>query len=261
MPLAYGLLLKIPVLNITKSFLLPGRCKAGDPLPDNAVQGGYEEGPSYHARGEVKCKLIPGKVGVKGDSSELLKRACIPHGSRERHIKNFEVLVKADKISHVEFHLDKGQVLTTTPKILTVQEICNESSHPQSTEFSFSETVSNTSTFTHQWGLAISAGATFGCSLPFIAEGKISAKASASVTLTWGKSETFQKTHSGKYPVKAGPHSKIKCKVEANEAKLDVPYTMYFKSGKTSGGMWSGVSTWDVKTSFKEIKMNQNNIR
>ena len=199
---------------------------------------------------------------MEGTSDEFyLKGACIPYGSRQHRIKKFEVLVKADKISHVEFHLDGGKVMATTPKVLTVQEICNESSHPQTTEFSFSETVSNTSTFTHQWGVSVSVGAQFGCSLPFIAEGKISAKASGSVSLTWGKSETIQKTYSGKYPVKAGPNTKITCKVEANEAKFDVPYTMYFKSGKSSGGTWSGVSTWDVKTSFKEIKLNQDEIK
>ena len=250
------------IINTTETFLIRGRCKTGDPLPDNAVQGGFDDGPLYYARGEVKGKVIPGKVDVQGTSSEFcLNEASIPYGSHERRIKHFEVLVKVDKISHVEFHLDKGKVLTTTPKVLTVQEICNDSSNQQSTEFSFSETVSNTSTFTHQWGLSISVGAEFGCSLPFIAAGKISAEASGSVSLTWGKSKAFQKTYSGNYPVQAGPHTKIACKVEAKEAKLEVPYTMHFKSGKQSGGIWSGVSTWDVKTSFKEIKWNQDEMK
>lgn len=238
-----------------------GRCKKGDPLPGNAIVGGFGGGPKYYARAEVKGKIIPGKVGLQGTPPSYLKNACIPYGLRKHYIKNFEVLVNADKISHVEFHLDEGKIVDTKPKILAVQEICNESSLPQSKEYSFSETVSNTSNFTHQWGLSISVGVAFGCSLPCIAEGKISVNASASVSLTWGKSQTFQKTHSGKYPVQAGPHTKVKCKVVANEAKLEVPYTIHFKSGKTSGGMWSGVSTWDVNTSFKEIELNQDEIK
>lgn len=137
-----------------------------------------------------------------------------------------------------------------------LQENSNESSQPQSVEFSYSETVSNTSTFTHQWGISISRSAKFSCELPTVFKGEISTTTTGSVSLTWGKTETFQKTVSGKHPVVAAPFTKVICEVVANEAMMDVPYTMYFKSGKTSGGMWKGVSTWDVKTSLKEEKLN-----
>lgn len=199
--------------------------------------------------------FIPGKVGVQG-SPYVLKGACIPYGSGEHRIHTFEVLVKVDKISRVVFHLDRGKLLATNPKVLAHQEISNDSSQPQSQEFSYSETVSNTSTFTHQWGVSIAREEKFKAELPSVAGGEITTQASASVTLTWGKSEAFQKPVSGKHPVVAGPCTKVICEAVVNEGKLDVPYTLYFESGKRSGGMWSGVSTWDVKTSFKEEKLN-----
>lgn len=243
-------------MNVTNTFLTY-RCKTGDLPPENAVQGGFDGGPSYHARGEVKGKLIPGKVGVQGTWDEFyLKGACIPYGSREHRINDFQVLVKADKIDRVEFHCDRGKLVATSPKVLATQEISNKSSQPQSMEFSYSETVSNTSTFTHQWGLTISSEKKFSAELPTVAKGEITNKVSGSVSLTWGKSEKIEKTVSGKHPVVAGPFTKVICEVVANEAEMDVPYTIYFKSGKKSGGMWKGVSTWDVKTSLKEEKLN-----
>ena len=185
-----------------------------------------------------------------------LKGACIPYGSREHRIHDFEVLVMADKIERVEFHCDRGKLGATNPKVLTVQELPNDTSQPQSMEFSYSETVSNTSSFTYQWGESVSGGSKFSCELPTVAKGEISTTLTESVSLTWGKTETFKKTVSMKHPVVAAPFTKVICEVVAHEAKMDVPYTMYFKYGKTSGGMWKGVSTWDVKTSFKEEKLN-----
>ena len=93
-----------------KSIFLLNRCKTGDRPPDNAVQGGFDGGPSYHARGEVRGKIIPGKAGVKEASDVFyLKGACIPYGSREHRIHDFQVLVMADKIERVEFDCDRGK--------------------------------------------------------------------------------------------------------------------------------------------------------
>lgn len=100
-------------MNTTVSSSRPARCKTGDPPPENAVQGGFDGGPSYHARGEVKGTLVPGKVGVQGTSDKFyLKGACIPFGSREHRIDNFEVLVRAKKVSHPKVHMDRGEVPT-----------------------------------------------------------------------------------------------------------------------------------------------------
>ena len=93
--------------------------------------------------------------------------------------------------------------------------------------------------------------------MPTVAKGEISTSLTGSVSLTWGKAETFEKTVSGKHPVVAAPFTKVICEVVVNEAMMEVPYTMYFKSGKRSGGMWKRVSTWDVKTSLKEEKLNR----
>lgn len=69
-------------------------CQTGDKLPDNAVEGGYDDGPYYYAKGEVEGLTIPGKVGVKSDGN--LDSACIPYGGKEHRIHSFEVLTVDD---------------------------------------------------------------------------------------------------------------------------------------------------------------------
>ena len=69
-------------------------CKTGDKLPDNAVEGGNDDGPYYYAKGKVDGLTIPGKVGVK--SNRNLDSACIPYGTEEHRIDSFEVLTVDD---------------------------------------------------------------------------------------------------------------------------------------------------------------------
>lgn len=48
------------------------KCKTGDKPPNNAVDGGFDDGPSYHATGVVNNLTIPGKVGVRSENDHLL---------------------------------------------------------------------------------------------------------------------------------------------------------------------------------------------
>ena len=68
------------------------KCITGDKPPKNAVQAGYDDGPSYHARGVVNGLTIPGKVGVRSEKDLHLVGACIPYGTKEHRVNSFEVL-------------------------------------------------------------------------------------------------------------------------------------------------------------------------
>lgn len=108
-------------------------CSTGDHPPINAVQGGYDGGESYHARGTVSNKVIPGKVGVSGGA---LKGACIAYGSKEHRIHHFEVLViEPDKVVRVDFDVDNGKLLHSK-KVIAKQDLKNGTSDHQSMEFS-----------------------------------------------------------------------------------------------------------------------------
>lgn len=110
--------------------------------------------------------------------------------------------------------------------------------------------------------LNVSAGTKFGCSLPFIVDGEICVKASASVSLTLGETKTINETVSGSYPVVPGPNTQVKCEIVANETKLkSALYYASSKSRKQSGGMWGGVTTWNVETSYKEEKLHPDDTK
>ena len=75
------------------------KCLTGDQPPKNALEGGFDSRPSYHARGFVDGKTIPGKVGL--DINGCLKGACIPYGGRENRIDSFDVLTSEWNTSYV----------------------------------------------------------------------------------------------------------------------------------------------------------------
>ena len=72
------------------------KCKTGDKPPINAVEAGFDDGPSYHARGVVNDLTIPGKVGVKSENDRRFVGACIPYGTKEHRVHSFEVLTVDD---------------------------------------------------------------------------------------------------------------------------------------------------------------------
>ena len=77
------------------------------------------------------------RVGVSGGT---LKGACIAYGNEEQRIHNFEVLViEPDKIVRVDFDVDHGKLLHSTPKVTAEQLLDNDSSDDQSMEFSYNE--------------------------------------------------------------------------------------------------------------------------
>jgi len=229
-------------------------CRTGDHPPKNAVPGGYDGGESYHARGTVNGKLIPGKVGVNTSGGTLVG-ACIAYGNKEHRIHDFEVLViDPDKIIHVDFDVDHGKLLHSTPKVIAKQTLNNDTSREQSMEFSYNEQVSTTSSFQHTAGVEITVGTSFQCGVPCLAEGKIEVGVTASYQHSWGKSETTSKSYTGKVPVRTNKNTAVVCKAIIKEAKLEVPYKIHFESGRTSSGIWHGVSTWDFHVTFDERK-------
>lgn len=231
------------------------RCKTGDKPPKNAIEGGYDGGPSYHAKGVVAGKMIPGKVGVDKEYDGNLKGACIAYGGKEHRIHDFEVLVlNDDEIIRVEYKVDEAKMLSTTPKVIAKQTNHNASSINQTMEFSFNETITNSFSFTHQAGASISVGTKFKCGIPMVGEGEAQVVVTGSYSYNWGTSSSNAKSYVAKFPVTAGPHSTVICNAVVNETKMDVPYTIYFESGNTSSGLWKGVSTWGLRATFEETK-------
>jgi hypothetical protein len=164
---------------------------------------------------------------------------------------NVEKQCLVDKIVDVEFDVKRSKK-ASTPKIIATQTLTNDTSIEQRVEFTYSEEVTDESSFSHEFGVEIGVGTEFSCGLPTIAEGKISVEAKAAYNMEWGKSKSTTRSFSGSIPVTVPANSTIECKALFTEDKLKVPYKISWLSGDVSEGIWHGVKSWDLKTIFKE---------
>lgn len=160
-----------------------------------------------------------------------------------------------DGISRVEFQKDKAKINSGTLKILTDQKGTNDSSMADPIVFTFNETVTETSTFTRQAGVEISAGTEFKCGLPFVADGKVDVSVKASRSITWGKETSIAQGITDTVTVNIAPYTVVTCEAKLTEMLLEVPYVIHFESGKTSCGMWSGASNWNFESKVHEEKI------
>ena len=95
--------------------------------------------------------------------------------------------------------------------------------------------------------------------IPFISEGKFNVSASSTNTWTWGQTTEFTIQYTATFPVKAGPHERIRATSMVNQGILDVPYTMYLSSKRDPSvkvqttGVWHGVSSWDLRHTITHL--------
>ncbi|KAL3690756.1 hypothetical protein R1sor_004407 [Riccia sorocarpa] len=82
----------------------------------------------------------------------------------------FTFLFEDMEIFKVEYHLDLGKIVSSTPKIISQQTLHNYTTAEQTMTFEVDEKVSHTSTFEYTLGFTISVGTTFKAGLPLIAE-------------------------------------------------------------------------------------------
>ncbi|KAK0209833.1 hypothetical protein IW262DRAFT_1281142 [Armillaria fumosa] len=155
-------------------------------------------------------------------------------------------------VKSVDYDVAQGKILTVTPHVLANQTLTNNSDDEQEMSFSFSETVTHTSKFEHTTGFTIEVGTEFSAGLPLVAEGKISVSVSHSNEFTFGTENTFSKTYTANFPVKAGPKKTVRGVSSVQEGTLEVPYTIHLASKSTgvwveTKGIWRGVSSWELR--------------
>jgi len=156
------------------------------------------------------------------------------------------------KVDKVQFKLDSGKIISSTPITLAEQVLTNNSDSEQEMSFSVNKGITNSSTFEYSTGFTVTIGMEFSVGVPLVAESKLTVEASSSHTWTWGKTTEYSTQYTATFPVKAGPRKSVRASSVVNQGMLDVPYTM-FMSSKSTGvkvettGTWRGVSSWDLR--------------
>ncbi|KAG8985086.1 hypothetical protein FRB94_012017 [Tulasnella sp. JGI-2019a] len=164
----------------------------------------------------------------------------------------FSFLFEDMRIDRVEYDLKLGKIISSTPTILADQTFKNDTNHEQEMSFQLNETTTHTSTFEYALGFAITIGATFKADIPIVAGAELSVSTSLSNKWKWGEQNSFSKSYTATFLVKAGPHQTVRAVSTVNKGDIEVPYTIYLSSKGTGAktetkGVWRGVSTWDPR--------------
>ncbi|KAF9648921.1 hypothetical protein BDM02DRAFT_3128687 [Thelephora ganbajun] len=147
------------------------------------------------------------------------------------------------KVDKIEYNLDAGKIISSTPITLAEQVLTNNTASEQEMAFNVNKGVTNSSTFEYSTGFTVTVGMEFSVGIPFIADGKVKVETSTT---------EYSTQYTATFPVKAGPGKSVRASSVANQGTLDVPYTIYMSSKSTgvkveTKGTWRGVSSWDIR--------------
>ncbi|KAJ3492365.1 hypothetical protein NLI96_g33 [Meripilus lineatus] len=166
--------------------------------------------------------------------------------------QHFCFLFEDMRIDRIDYDLDVGKIISSTPLLLASQTLTNNTNQEQEMSFSLNETTSHTSTFEYSTGFTLATGTEFKAGIPLFAEAKFTIDASATNQWTWGEQTSFSKSYTITFPVRAGPNETVRAISTINRGELEVPFTMHLSS-RISGtktetkGVWRGLSTWDLR--------------
>ena len=162
------------------------------------------------------------------------------------------------EMSGVEYHQVQGSVYALPPEQVGFQHIDNkDSTSVQSTTFSVSEEVTETSSFTHTAGASVTVGTTFEAGVPLVAKGEISTEVSASYEYSAGTEKSVTKTLQADYNCVAKPGKRVTCETFLFKYLVSVPYTQTWQHKRlpctcTSEGEFTETSGQDMRLLLKE---------
>jgi hypothetical protein len=150
------------------------------------------------------------------------------------------------------WNVDQSKIIGTTPEVLQVQSYDNRQSNTElDAEFSFTKSVVNSSSFSHEHGFEITAGVktTFKAGIPALAENETTVSLSASTSHNWsfGEENSTEQSYTHSSTVKVPPHGHIQRTASVTKGTMTVPYRAKIRAGDGSlrwlEGTWNGVST------------------
>ncbi|KAH9476346.1 hypothetical protein JR316_0011921 [Psilocybe cubensis] len=164
----------------------------------------------------------------------------------------FMFVFEDTEIDHVEYHIDQGKILNSTPMVIATQTLENKTDVSQTLEASVNTSVTETSTFQFALGFSVKVGTSFEAGVPGIADGKIGVDVTSTSAFTWGSSTAKTKTYTARFPVNAPAHTTVTAKSSVTQSEMNVPITVYSKSKATgvvvkTEGTYYGVSTWNLR--------------
>ena len=131
-------------------------------------------------------------------------------------------------LDRVEYDLNGAVVSKQPARNVGKKIIRNRSSNTQTTKYTVSRTVTETSSFQHTAGAEVSVGTTFSAGVPFIAEGEISVSVTASYEYSAGTENSEEKSVQAEFACVGAPHKVTECDALMFSDQINVPYTRYW---------------------------------
>lgn len=144
---------------------------------------------------------------------------------------------------------DLAGAVLQAPTVLAIdtEELTNGTSAPQTTTFSGSQSVTNTSGWQNATSVSVTVTAGLQVGVPMVASGSLSVAVQAGDTYTVNGSTSYQTTMSWSSPISVPANSKVKALAVVSQTTITVPYTMTgiyrYASGRTAPGTMAGTYT------------------
>ncbi|XP_063315867.1 uncharacterized protein LOC134615302 [Pelobates fuscus] len=206
--------------------------------------------------------IYKGRAPTVDNTSYLKNAQNLGWDYNQYPLLSFTIDKTIQSIVSLEFLPDSGKVLSQGTEVVQSQIYVNKSSTPLKHTFSFSKTMTESSTFSQQHGFTISVGAemSFKAGVPFIGETESKISINTSTTHTWNFSKTneTQTTFTSSTDVAVpGGHS-IRMVASVTKGEMDVPYRAKIRTlfgYETSiQGTWKGVTYYNLMVSQEDYK-------
>ncbi|XP_063315846.1 tachylectin-2-like [Pelobates fuscus] len=223
---------------------------------------------AFSPEGDLWCvdsnngNIYKGRAPTKDDTAYIDKAEKLGWDYNTFPLLSFTIDKTLKSIVSFEFLPDSGKIISQGNEVVQSQIYNNKSSVPLKHTFSFSKTITETSTFTHEHGFSIDIGAeiSFKTGVPFIAEGGVKISVNMSTTHTWTFTETntTQTSFSSSSDVEVPGGKSIRMVASVTKGQMDVPYrakirTMFGYETYIEG-IWKGVNHYDLMVTQEEYQ-------
>lgn len=185
-------------------------------------------------------------------NGELVYLGCVFRGN----------LYLAAEVTSFTWDIDSSQLVGETPTLLSEQlnNNCN-STVPLTGQFSFSKTVSESSTFQQggEFHMDVGYGVSFEAKIPFVAKTDMDFSTSLGGTKTWGSEEqnAITETYTDSIDVQVPPGQANLVQAMTIICEIDVPYTMTVRTAMNTTqvvtGIWKGVSMAELQKTQVDV--------
>ncbi|CAH2299293.1 Hypothetical predicted protein [Pelobates cultripes] len=206
--------------------------------------------------------IYKGRAPTVDNTSYLKNAQNLGWDYNQYSLLSFTIDKTIQSIVSLEFLPDSGKVISQGTEVVQSQIYVNKSSTPLKHTFSFSKTMTESSTFSQEHGFTVAVGAemSFKAGVPFIGETESKISINMSTTHTWNFSKTneTQTTFSSSTDVEVqGGHS-IRMVASVTKGDMDVPYRAKIRTlfgyETTIQGTWKGVTHYNLMVTQEDYK-------